>query len=219
LLKNKSPTRPGKGAANSNAFKIKHNNFIIQKYIEKPLLIWKRKFDIRVWILINQDHELYFFKEGYLRTSSSEFEIDLQNIDNVFVHLTNNAVQKFSDSYGQFEDGNQLSYKRFQEYIDKNYAEANISVANDIVPQMKEQVIKSIHSVRRSLDPHKRKHCFELFGYDFILDEDFNVWLIEVNTNPCIEESSDLLKRYIPRMLEDMLKLTIDLAFPKPRKK
>lgn len=75
-----------------NNGKIKHNTFIIQKYIERPLLIFKRKFDIRVWVLIDQDHNAYFFKEGYLRTSSSEFGIDLQNIDNAFVHLTNNAV-------------------------------------------------------------------------------------------------------------------------------
>lgn len=80
---------------------------------------------------------------------------------------------------------------------------------------MKELIIRSMYSVRKKIDPFKRKHCFELFGYDFILDEDFNVWLIEVNTNPCIEESSELLKIYLPRMIEDMLRLTIDHIFPK----
>jgi D-alanine-D-alanine ligase-like ATP-grasp enzyme len=86
----------------------------------------------------------------------------------------------------------------------------HISVKEDIIPQMKEHIIKSMFAVRKKIDPFKRKHCFELFGYDFILDQDFNVWLIEVNTNPCIEESSELLKVYLPRMIEDMLKLTID---------
>ena len=52
-----------------------------------------------------------------------------------------------------------------------------------------------------------------MFGYDFILDEDFNVWLIEVNTNPCIEESSSILKIYLPRMIDDMLKLSVDTMF------
>lgn len=63
------------------------------------------------------------------------------------------------------------------------------------------------------MDPNKRKNCFELFGFDFILDEDFNVWMIEVNTNPCIEESSSLLRSYLPRMIDDMLKLSVDQLF------
>lgn len=38
-------------------------------------------------------------------------------------------------------------------------------------------------------------------------------WLIEVNNNPCLEESSQLLKQLIPRMLNDAFKLTIDQLF------
>lgn len=49
--------------------KIQSSTFVIQKYIEKPLLIDKRKFDIRVWVLLTHDLKVYFFKEGYLRTS------------------------------------------------------------------------------------------------------------------------------------------------------
>jgi len=88
-------------------------------------------------------------------------------------------------------------------------------VHNHLVPQMHEVVVKTFNAVRRTLDPNRRKFCFELFGYDFILDEDFNTWLIEVNTNPCIEESSALLKTLLPRMIEDMMRLTVDVVFPK----
>ena len=63
------------------------------------------------------------------------------------------------------------------------------------------------------MDPQRRRSCFELFGYDFIIDEDFNTWLIEVNTNPCIEESSKVLKILLPRMIDDMLKLSVDQYF------
>lgn len=80
---------------------------------------------------------------------------------------------------------------------------------------MEEIIIKTFNAVRKQIDPHNYKYCFELFGYDFILDEDFNMYLIEVNTNPCIEESSNLLKTLLPRMLEDMFKLTVDVVFPK----
>ena len=46
-----------------------------------------------------------------------------------------------------------------------------------------------------------------------MIDEDFNVWLIEVNTNPALQESSLYLKNLIPRMIDDMMKLTIDKVF------
>lgn len=200
-------------------FKIKHNAFIIQKYIERPLLICNRKFDFRVWVLLDQDQNLYLFKEGYIRTSSSEFSIDISNIDNAAVHLTNNSVQKALDDYGKFEDGNQMSYKRFQEVLMKEQPDCGIEIYRDIVPQMKHLIIKTISAVRKSIDPNKRKYTFELFGYDFITDEEFNTWLIEVNTNPCLEESSQLLKDLLPRMIEDMLKLTVDVIFPKNSKK
>ena len=97
--------------------------------------------------------------------------------------------------------------------------DCGIDIYEDIVPSMKEMIIKSIYSVRKTIDPYKRKFCFELFGYDFILDEDFNTFMIEVNTNPCLEESSQLLKDMLPRMIEDMLKLTVDQIFPKVTKR
>ena len=75
----------------------------------------------------------------------------------------------------------------------------------------------SLYSIRNAVVDKERKHCFEIFGYDFILDEDFNTWLIEVNTNPCIEESSPLLGMLIPRMLDEAFKLTIDVIFNKNR--
>ena len=108
-----------------------------------------------------------------------------------------------------------LSFPAFQDYIDQHYAESNVSVYDHLVPQMHEVILKTFNAVKRTIDPNRRKFCFELFGYDFILDEDFNSWLIEVNTNPCLEESSDLLKRLLPRMIEDMLRLTVDVVFPK----
>lgn len=63
----------------------------------------------------------------------------------------------------------------------------------------------------------------EIFGYDFIVDSELKTWLIEVNTNPCIEESSGLLKMLVPRMIgilfnnikkDDAFKLTLDVVFP-----
>jgi hypothetical protein len=44
-----------------------------------------------------------------VRTSCEDYDLGQDNLDKIYVHLTNNAIQKFSDNYGKFEDGNQIS--------------------------------------------------------------------------------------------------------------
>ena len=89
------------------------------------------------------------------------------------------------------------------------------SLLQDSIRQIITLTLKSVES---KLNPSGRKFCMEIFGYDFILDDELKPWLIEVNTNPCLEESSGLLKMLIPRMIDDALKLTLDQVFP-PKKK
>ena len=60
-------------------------------------------------------------------------------------------------------------------------------------------------------------HSFEIFGYDFMVDEDFKVYLIEVNTNPCLEtQGCPLLQRLIPDMVDSGMRLTVDPLYPPP---
>ena len=58
-----------------------------------------------------------------------------------------------------------------------------------------------------------RKFNFQIFGYDFMIDQGGYPWLIEVNTNPCLEESSKLLGMLMPRMIDDAFRLTLDPLF------
>jgi len=66
---------------------------------------------------------------------------------------------------------------------------------------MKDIIKISINAGKDKFNPYERKFCFELFGFDFMIDDALNVWLIEINTNPSIDESNDLLKILIPRMI------------------
>ena len=56
-----------------------------------------------------------------------------------------------------------------------------------------------------SINPAKLSHNYEIFGMDFMIDHDLNVWLIEINTNPCLEISCPLLGSIIPKMVENAL--------------
>ena len=151
---------------------------------------------------INGNLQGYWYQDGYLRTSCREFT--LKNVSNRYVHLTNDAVQKKLDDYGKFESGNKLSYAEFQKYLDSTNVKCDLQ--KDVIPRMKMQVQDSMRAVSRKIDPNRKNNSFEIFGYDFMLDEDLNPWMIEVNTNPCFELSSPYLARLIPAMVENALK-------------
>lgn len=89
-------------------------SMIVQKYIDNPLLYQRRKFDIRCFSLvtcINGVIKSYFYRDGYLRTASREYSMN--NLQNKFIHLVNDAVQKYSEDYGKYEPGNKLGYSAF----------------------------------------------------------------------------------------------------------
>jgi Tubulin-tyrosine ligase family len=196
------------------AANIRPCGFVVQKYMEVPLLINKRKFDIRVWALVTHEGKAFVFREGYIRTSSEEYNLNATDITKDSIHLTNNAVQKNMENYGRYEEGNILAFSHLQAYLDAQQGPADY-VRESLLPQIKNQVALSLEAVRSKLAIDRG--CFELFGYDFLIDANMKAWLIEVNTNPCLEEPSKILTMYIHRMINDALKLTVDQAFP-PRR-
>lgn len=77
------------------------------------------------------------------------------------------------------------------------------------MPRMKDLIIDTIRSCQNKLNPGRREHCFELLGYDFMIDEDFRTWLIEVNHNPLIGMSRPCTSDMIDQMFGDLLKLLV----------
>lgn len=87
---------------------------IVQLYIDKPLLIGGRKFDIRAFgVLTSHNGALkgFMYRDCYFRTSSRAF--NLYDLGNRTVHLTNDAIQMASDDYGRFENANKMSINDF----------------------------------------------------------------------------------------------------------
>jgi len=190
--------------------KYRSSSILVQKYIEKPLLYYGRKFDIRMWVLVTHKMEVYAFREGHLKTSSVDYNI---NVKDSFVHLTNYSVQKYNNNFSKFEIGNEVSFDDFQNCLNKDYKEKKFNVKTDLIEKMNELITISMKSVANKINMNSRKNCFELFGYDFIMDSNFNLYILEINTNPGIDDSSPLIKKIIPRMIDDAFRLTIDDLF------
>jgi len=74
-------------------------------------------------------------------------------------------------------------------------------------------VTDSFRAVYKKVDPDRNKNGFEIFGYDFMIDANFKVYMIEVNTNPSLEICCPLLARIIPELLENSFRLAIDPVY------
>ena len=184
------------------------NEVIVQKYLDNPLLYQKRKFDIRCYVLVDSNLNVFFCREGHLKGSSELYDI---NTKNKFIHITNHSLQKKSAKFEQFEYGNEMSYADFKQFMKEE--QIPIDKFNSMIEDMKLLVKISFKSVGRKLLKVTPVFCFEIFGYDFILDNDFRPWILEINNNPGLGISSPVIQKLVPRMFDDALRLTIDKVF------
>ena len=190
---------------------IKCEYIMIQKYLEKPLLYQGRKFDIRIWVMFmtNRENEVYIFKEGHLKATSLKYNPDSKDL---FVHLTNYSVQKHNIYFSKIEIGNEIPFYEFQNELDRKKSGKNFK--NDIYPKIVRIIrLTGGAAIKGKMNFMNAKNCFEIFGYDFILDENYKPYLLEINTNPGLEISSPLISQLLPRMIDDAFKLTIDEEF------
>ena len=153
--------------------------------------------------------DIYIFKEGHLKASSVNYSIDNNNS---FIHLTNYSLQKYNKNFSKYELGNEISFESFQQFLN-TLGEKSFNFRETIIPKFKEIIELSGKATKSIINRSKKNYCFEIFGYDFMMDEDKNVYLIEINTNPGLEISSKVIEILVPRMIEDALRLTIDDLF------
>lgn len=110
----------------------------------------------------------YWFDEGYVRTSSTFF--NLKDAKDIMVHLTNDAVQKRSELYGKHEKGNKVSYEDFQKYLDTNYRKKKYNFLRKTLKKMKEITRLAVEATYSQMDPKRKENNFELIGLDFMID-------------------------------------------------
>lgn len=131
-----------------------------------------------------------------------------------FIHLTNDAVQKYCEDYGKYEPANKVSFNDLDKYLRKNNYN---SFYSEIYPKI-QMLTRRLFEVG-NLMMGRSIQQFELFGLDFLIDENYKVWLIECNTNPSLQICCSLLNRLVPNMLENVLTIAVDPLFPPVQRK
>ena len=190
--------------------------WVVQKYMENPLVIAKRKFDIRQWVLVTCWNPLtiYFYDECYARFSAAEYSEADSDLDNQHVHLVNNSINKYSDAFHDkiiAENGVEIqdcmwSMDQLVAYMQYNAkakgcgdTTANGGKGEDVFATRCKKRMRDIakHALMCAQGAvEARQNSWELYGYDFMIDDEYRPWLIEINSSPACDYSTGRHRRF-----------------------
>nr|XP_041574760.1 tubulin monoglycylase TTLL3 isoform X3 [Taeniopygia guttata] len=188
---------------------VQVGRWVVQKYVEQLLTIFGTKFDIRQWFVVTDWNPLtvWFYQDCYLRFCSRPFS--LHHLERAR-HLCNVSVQKWykmsPDQDPRVPPDKTWSNKQFQEYLAQlGQADAWHQV---LVPGMKAAILNTLRSARDRV--RFRKGNFELYGADFVVGEDCQPWLLEINSCPTMSPSSAVTRQLCANVQRDTLCLVLD---------
>lgn len=165
---------------------VVNDSYVISKYIDNPLLVGQKKFDMRIYCLVTSFHPLkaYLYQQGFCRFCNEKFSVDISDINNIYIHLTNVAVQKKYEKYTA-SHGGKWNLKNLKLYLEMNFG---YEKTKECFEEIKNVIIYSLKSVEGVI--FNDKHCFECYGYDILIDDNLKPWLIEINSSPSLSSTT-----------------------------
>ncbi|KAI8914430.1 tubulin-tyrosine ligase family-domain-containing protein [Gorgonomyces haynaldii] len=178
---------------------------IVQRYVPNPWLISGYKFDLRCYVLVRSFTQLtvYFYEEGLARFATSRF--DMSSLDNKFSHLTNTSINKFSPFLNSDKDEVGPGCKWTIAQL-RSYCEAKNVDFQKLWQRIKNIVILTLLPLAQEVKEHSSS-CFELYGFDVLVDENLKPWLLEVNMSPALSVDSQVDIDVKQALLEDIIDL------------
>ncbi|XP_062994098.1 tubulin polyglutamylase TTLL6 isoform X1 [Elgaria multicarinata webbii] len=190
-------------------------DMICQLYISKPFIIDGFKFDLRVYVLVTSCEPLrvFVYKEGLARFATSAYsDPSHSNLDDVCMHLTNYSINKHSANFVRDEDsGSKRKLSTFNKYMEENGYETE-QIWKDIDDVVIKTLVSAHPIIRHNYLTCFPNHtmwsaCFEILGFDILLDRKLKPWLLEVNHSPSFSTDSWLDKEVKDQLLYDTLVL------------
>lgn len=197
----------------------RREGYLASKYICKPHLINGFKYDLRVYVLVTSYDPLriYVFNDGLVRFATEKYTLDPADLKKRYIHLTNFSVNKKSENFKQNKGGSgdvdeENSSKWSFKALRKAYEQRDINF-DYVFAQVKDVIVKTLISVEPHIvgnlnkAPGNRTTCFELYGFDVIIDKNLKPWLLEVNVLPSLSSSSPFDKIIKTMLICDVLTL------------
>ncbi|KAG8342690.1 putative tubulin tyrosine ligase [Trypanosoma vivax] len=200
-------------------------NMVCQRYVGNPMLIYGRKFDLRIYCVVTSFDPLriYLFDEGLVRFAAEKYPGMSNDMDNIQKHLTNYSVNKTAELNRasrdkSYDSDDPLDIKwclsDLREYLEKNHSDGR-RVWDKIMRRCDDVVVRTFLSIESDVVERLRKECrdktgrgcFELYGLDLMADDQHEVKLIEVNIMPSLATGTCLDKAVKSRMLAHLITL------------
>ncbi|XP_052220456.1 tubulin polyglutamylase TTLL5-like isoform X3 [Dreissena polymorpha] len=226
FLKDKGPwiVKPVASSRGRGIFLVNHpdqipldENLVVCRYINNPLLIDGFKFDIRLYVAVTSYDplQIYLYEEGLTRFASVKYEKNMRHMRNTFMHLTNYSINKKNEEYVSNDDADVEDYgNKWSMGAMLRYLRSNGQDTAALMMKIEDVIIKTIISVElpiatacKMFMPFKG-NCFELYGFDIMIDENLKPWVLEVNLSPSLACDSPLDLKIKGHMLCDLFSLT-----------
>ncbi|XP_023337938.1 probable tubulin polyglutamylase TTLL1 [Eurytemora carolleeae] len=202
LSKLKKWSRESRTVFNPN---LNKETYVISRYIDNPLLLGGKKFDLRLYVLVTsfRPMKVYFYKLGFCRFCTVKYDDSAREMDNLFVHLTNVAIQKQGVEYNTVHGG-KLSIENLKLFLEMSRGKA---ATDKLFNEINWLIVHSLKSVAPVMVSDR--HCYECYGYDIIIDNDLKPWLIEVNASPSLSSTTlaDRILKY--RLINDLMNIVL----------
>ncbi|XP_045486148.1 tubulin polyglutamylase TTLL5 isoform X1 [Pieris rapae] len=204
----------------------KGENVVVAKYVDKPLLIGGHKCDLRLYVCVTSIDPLliYLYEEGLVRFATVKYDKTNKNLWNPCMHLCNYSINKYHTDYIKCDDPNagNIGHKWTLSALLRHLRKQGRNTAA-LMAAIEDLVVKSILSSAQTITAAARVfvpnlfNCFELFGYDILIDDMLKPWLLEINLSPSLACESPLDARVKSALLADTLTLVGLPAVPMSR--
>lgn len=184
---------------------IGKESYVISRYIDNPLLIGGKKFDLRLYVLVTSFRPLkvYLFKLGFCRFCTVKYDTSVTELDNMYVHLTNVSVQKNGGEYNNLHGG-KWSVQNLRLFLEGSRGK---EVTDKLFGAITWLIVHSLRAVAPVMASDR--HCFECYGYDIIIDNTLKPWLVEVNASPSLTSTTvnDRILKY--KLIDNILSIVL----------
>ena len=199
-----------KWAAANMASLTPKESYLASRYIENPLLVGGKKFDLRLYVLITSYKPLkvYYCRNGFARFCNSEYSTNYDDLDNQYIHLTNVAIQKHGADYNE-NHGNKFHVLNLKLYMEAVFGSVATETLFDNIENLILQSLKAVQAVIQS-----NKHSFECLGYDVLIDSNLKPWLLEVNASPSLSTTTDADRILKTELLHDIFEIVFPPGYP-----